>query len=86
MVKRRRSKRLILKYTNVENCQNELQRVQEFWQELLRRIQIKTPDKSMDLLVNGWLPYQTIACRLWARSAFINQEELMALETNCRML
>ncbi|EIV99663.1 LOW QUALITY PROTEIN: cellobiose phosphorylase [Thermoanaerobacter siderophilus SR4] len=63
-------KRLILKYTNVENCQNELRRVQEFWQELLRRIQIKTPDKSMDLLVNGWLPYQTIACRLWARSAF----------------
>jgi cellobiose phosphorylase len=36
----------------------------------LGKLTVNTPDKSLDLLVNGWLPYQTIACRLWARSAF----------------
>ncbi|WP_236617245.1 GH36-type glycosyl hydrolase domain-containing protein [Thermoanaerobacter kivui] len=63
-------KRIVSKYTSVENSQTELEKAKEFWKDLLERIQIKTPDKSMDLLVNGWLPYQTIACRLWARSAF----------------
>jgi cyclic beta-1,2-glucan synthetase len=33
-------------------------------------IQIKTPDKAMDLLVNRWLPYQALACRIWGRTAF----------------
>jgi len=33
-------------------------------------VQIKTPDRALDVLVNHWLPYQTIACRVWARSAF----------------
>ena len=31
---------------------------------------MKTPDRSMDILLNSWLLYQTIACRVWARSAF----------------
>ncbi len=33
-------------------------------------MQVKTPDRSMDILLNRWLLYQTIACRVWARSAF----------------
>lgn len=64
------AKLLISKYREVESCKKELEEVKEFWKNLLERIQVKTPDKSLDLLVNGWLPYQTIACRLWARSAF----------------
>jgi len=40
------------------------------WQARLGALQVKTPDRAMDVLLNGWLPYQTIACRLWARSAF----------------
>lgn len=31
---------------------------------------MKTPDPAFDLMVNGWLPYQAIACRIWARAAF----------------
>ncbi len=44
--------------------------VARHWDDLLGAIQVKTPDRSMDLMLNGWLLYQTIACRFWARSAF----------------
>ncbi len=44
--------------------------VTKFWSDTLGLIQVKTPDRSMDIMLNGWLLYQTIACRVWARSAF----------------
>jgi len=44
--------------------------VRRRWQSLLGTIQVKTPDRTLDLLVNGWLLYQTLACRIWARAAF----------------
>ena len=40
------------------------------WDDALDAIQVKTPDRSMDIMLNGWLLYQTLACRVWARSAF----------------
>ncbi len=40
------------------------------WDEVLGTVQIKTPDQAMDILVNRWLLYQTLVCRVWARSAF----------------
>ncbi|RBP10416.1 cyclic beta-1,2-glucan synthetase [Roseiarcus fermentans] len=40
------------------------------WDETLSAIEVKTPDRAMDLMLNGWLIYQTLACRIWARSAF----------------
>jgi len=41
-----------------------------FWTDALDTVQVKTPDRALDLLLNGWLLYQTLACRYWARSAF----------------
>ena len=40
------------------------------WDETLSAIEVKTPDRAMDLMLNGWLLYQTLACRILARSAF----------------
>ncbi|MDP5133117.1 MAG: glycosyl transferase [Paraglaciecola sp.] len=47
-----------------------LQQVHQHWQQLLHAVQVKTPDRAMDIMLNGWLLYQTIACRIYARAAF----------------
>ena len=47
-----------------------LEEVRGFWRDLLSGIRIATPSAALDLMVNGWLPYQNLSCRLWARSAF----------------
>ena len=44
--------------------------VRAFWDGLLGTLTVRTPDRAMDLIVNRWLLYQTLACRIWGRSAF----------------
>ncbi|MFZ5640150.1 MAG: GH36-type glycosyl hydrolase domain-containing protein, partial [Bacillota bacterium] len=58
------------KYGNAAAARAELARVKAFWSEKLGVIQVSTPDKAMDTLLNSWLQYQVIACRLWSRAAF----------------
>ena len=47
-----------------------LDKVRQRWHSLTEVLQVNTPDKAMDLLVNTWLPYQSVGCRLQARAAF----------------
>ncbi len=47
-----------------------LAEVEKQWEDVLGTVQIRTPDRALDILVNRWLPYQTLACRLWARTGF----------------
>ena len=44
--------------------------VKEHWDGVLGTVSVTTPDRSMDIMLNGWLLYQTLACRMWARSGF----------------
>src|SRR5690606_37899391 len=56
------------KYVTLAEVEASLARVEQFWDETLGAIAVRTPDDSFDLLVNRWLLYQTLACRVCARS------------------
>jgi cellobiose phosphorylase len=62
--------KVIGKYEDIKKVEEELNIVKDYWRNLLHTIKVKTPDKTMDIMLNGWLLYQTIVCRIWARSAF----------------
>lgn len=47
-----------------------LEDVRQYWKKTLGSLQVETPNAAVNILTNGWLLYQTIACRLWARSGF----------------
>ena len=60
---------LIARYRKAD-LDTVLSEVRRFWDDTVGTIQVKTPDRSMDIILNGWLTYQTLACRVWARSGF----------------
>ena len=41
-----------------------------YWDQVLGTVQVKTPSRSLDIMLNRWTLYQTLVCRMWARSAF----------------
>jgi cyclic beta-1,2-glucan synthetase len=60
---------LVQSYRRVD-CDQALSEVKENWNRVLETVQVKTPEPSIDLLMNRWLLYQTLSCRIWSRSAF----------------
>ncbi|PTL37043.1 cyclic beta 1-2 glucan synthetase [Candidatus Methylomirabilis limnetica] len=51
-------------------ARDTLDAVWQYWKHTLDAVQVETPDQSLNVLTNGWLVYQTLACRLWARSGY----------------
>jgi cellobiose phosphorylase len=64
------ARNLARRFQNLQFCREELQKVRDFWNHTLSTVQVETPEPALNLLANGWLLYQTIACRLWARTGF----------------
>ncbi len=61
---------LILRHRGTLTARTALQAVKNYWQHTLGTIQVNTPEPALDVLANGWLLYQTLACRMWARSGY----------------
>ncbi len=61
---------LVGRYATTEAADLALSEVTAFWEETLGAVQVETPAPDLDVLVNGWLLYQNLSCRLWGRSAF----------------
>ncbi|MBG6070505.1 MULTISPECIES: GH36-type glycosyl hydrolase domain-containing protein [unclassified Polaromonas] len=51
-------------------CIDALAGVKAAWSGLLGKVQVKTPDARFDALINHWLLYQTVVCRLWSKAGF----------------
>jgi cyclic beta-1,2-glucan synthetase len=64
------AKTLIHRYKDVEIVEEAWQEARRVWDELLGTIQVRTPEPSMDLLLNRWMLYQALSCRIWGRSGF----------------
>lgn len=58
------------KYEMLENIEKALKEIKEYWNQFLRKVQVKTGKPEIDFMLNGWAMYQTIVCRLYARSAY----------------
>ncbi|HEX6305322.1 MAG TPA: glucoamylase family protein [Anaerolineales bacterium] len=57
-------------YRKPDEIENAWQAATKFWDDLLGVVQVETPEPSMNLMLNRWLLYQALSCRIWGRSAF----------------
>jgi len=63
------AKNLVHRLRGSTAARGALDAVWQHWKHTLGAVNVETPDPSLNLLANGWLLYQTLACRLWARGA-----------------
>ncbi|MBT9520461.1 MAG: cyclic beta 1-2 glucan synthetase, partial [Dechloromonas sp.] len=61
---------LIQRFRGALAARMALEAVELYWTQSLGAVQVETPDPALDVLANGWLVYQTLACRIWARSGY----------------
>jgi cyclic beta-1,2-glucan synthetase len=64
------ARKLLQRYRGPAAAHGALEEVRQYWQHTLGAVRVETPDLSLNVLTNGWLLYQTLACRLWARSGY----------------
>jgi cyclic beta-1,2-glucan synthetase len=61
--------RLVKRYQDPAQVEAAWEDMTELWNGLLGAVTAQTPDPAMNLLLNRWLLYQALSCRVWGRSA-----------------
>ncbi|HEY8665243.1 MAG TPA: protein ndvB, partial [Tepidisphaeraceae bacterium] len=61
---------LAQRFGNPSGAQRALEGVWSYWASVLGAVYVETPDPATNFLANGWLIYQTLACRMWARTGY----------------
>jgi cellobiose phosphorylase len=64
------ARNLVRRFRQSGTPRGALEAVWQYWKHTLGAVHVETPDQSVNVLANGWLLYQTLTCRLWARSGF----------------
>ena len=64
------ARKLLARCRGSAAAHDALEDVRQYWRHTLGAVHVETPDQSLNVLTNGWLLYQTLACRLWARSGY----------------
>jgi cyclic beta-1,2-glucan synthetase len=64
------AKQLAQEFSNTEAIANAWEQSQDYWDSYLSKLTADTPDPRFNFLINRWLPYQALSCRIWGRSAF----------------
>jgi len=62
--------KMVNRFRGSAAAQSALKAVWQYWKHTLGAVNVETPDPSVNILTNGWLLYQTLSCRLWARSGY----------------
>ena len=60
---------LVARFTDQERRDEAFQATQDWWDKFLGAVQVETPDTAANIMLNRWLPYQALSCRIWGRSA-----------------
>ena len=64
------ARRLAARFREPGAAERSLEDARGFWRDLTRRVTVRTPAPELDALLDGWLLYQTLSCRVWGRTAF----------------
>jgi cellobiose phosphorylase len=65
-----KARQLVQRHRGLTSAHRAIEGVWHYWSQTLGAVHLETPDASLNYLANGWLLYQTLACRMWARTGF----------------
>jgi len=63
------ARRLINHFAGAATARETREAVVQRWDEILGTVQVETPELALNIVLNRWLLYQALSCRIWGRSA-----------------